>query len=163
MTSISIGSVLRSLRELEATLVRVNRLAALQRIYARAVPEDLAKRSRVVLEQMGAVVVVADTSAMAHKLRQIAPRIVEEIVKFAPEVTSIVVEVQVTPGSDLHLRRATAIGPRGLTSLRQLCDKLPESPLREALANMVRRGSRSDRQNESLEDEKSNNDQGEDH
>ena len=116
----------------------------------------------MVLEQMGAVVVVADTSAMAHKLRQLAPRIVEQIVKFSPEVTSIVVEVQVTPGSDLHPRRATAIGPRGLTSLRQLCDKLPESPLREALASMVRHGSRSDRQNESLEDEKSDNKQGED-
>jgi len=162
VTSISIGSVLRSLRELEATLVRVNRLAALQRIYAGAVPEDLAKRSRVVLEQMGAVVVAADTSAMAHKLRQLAPRIVEQIVKSAPEVTSIVVEVQVTPGSDLHPRGSTAIGPGGMTSLRRLCDQLPESPLREALASMVRRGSRSDSQNESLEDEKSSNDQGKD-
>jgi hypothetical protein len=154
--------VLRSLRELEATLVRVNRLAALQRIYAGAVPEDLVKRSRVVLEQAGSLVVVADTSAMAHKLRQLAPRIVEQIVKFAPEVTSIVVEVQVTPGSDLRARRDAAIGPRGLTSLRQLCDKLPESPLREALARMIQRGSRSDSQNESLEDKKSNHDQGKD-
>jgi hypothetical protein len=99
---------------------------------------------------------------MAHKLRQLAPRIIEQIVKSAPEVTSIVVEVQVTPASDLHPRGGAAIGPRGLISLRRLCDELPESPLREALASMVRRGSRSDSQNESLEDEKSNNDQGKD-
>ena len=103
--------------------------------------------------------VVADTSAIAHKIRQLAPRIVEKIVKFAPEVTSIQVEVQVTLRSDLHPRARPAIGPRGVTSLRELRDSLPESPLREALAGMLRRGARSDCQNEPLEHEKSENDQ----
>ena len=103
--------------------------------------------------------VVADTSATAHKLRQLAPRIVEEIVKFAAEVTSIQVEVQVTLRSDLHPRARPAIGPRGLTSLRKLRDALPESPLREALASMVQRGAGSDAQEQPFEHEKSENDQ----
>ncbi len=105
------------------------------------------------------MVVVAETSAIAHKLRQLAPRIVGEIVKFAPEVTSIQVEVQVTPSSDLRLNVRPAIGPRGLTSLCQLRDALPHSPLREALDRMVRRGARSDRQDQPLEREKGENDQ----
>jgi len=159
VNSLVIGSVLRSLRELEATLVRVKRLAALQRVYASAVPADLADRSRVVLDRPGAVVVVADTSAIAHKLRQLTPRIVQEIVKFAPEVTSIQVEVQVTLRSDLHARTRPAIGPRGLASLRELCEVLPESPLREALAGMVARCARLDGQHQPFEREKSNDDQ----
>ena len=113
----------------------------------------------MVRERDGALVVVADTSAIAHKLRQLAPRIVEEIVKFAPEVTSIQVEVQVTLRSDLHPRIRPAIGPRGLTSLRELCDALPESPLREALAGMVRRSVGLDRQDQPLEGEKGDDDQ----
>jgi len=159
MNSPSIGSVLRSLRELEATLVRINRCAALQRIYVESVPEDLAKRTKVVFQQAGALVIVAETSAMAHKLRQLAPRIVEEIVKFAPEVTSIQVEVQVTLRGDPHPRVRPAIGPRGITSLRELCNTLPESPLREALVAMVRRGVWLDSQYQSLEEDESTDNQ----
>lgn len=158
MNSPVIGSLLRSLRELQATLVRVKQLTALQQIYAVAVPRDLARRSRVAFERSGTVVVVADTSAVAAKLRQLAPRIVAEIVKFAPEVTSIQVEVQVTRGSDVPPRPRPAIGPRGLTSLSKLRDALPVSPLREALDRLLQRGARSDRQDQPLQREESNND-----
>ena len=159
MNSPVIGSVLRSLSELEATLVRVKRLAALQRIYVETIPGDLAEKSGVVFERAGAVVVAAETSAIAHKLKQLAPRIVEKIVKFAPEVTSIQVEVQVTLRSDLRPRARPAIGPRGLTSLRELRDALPESPLREALARMVRCGVGLDGEDQPLKHKKNENDQ----
>jgi hypothetical protein len=159
MNSPVIGSLLRSLRELQATLVRVKQLTALQQIYVGAVPRDLARRSRVAFERSGTVVVVADTSAVAAKLKQLAPRIVVEIVKFVPEVTSIQVEVQVTRGSDAHTLPRPAIGPRGLTSLRELRDALPDSPLREALDRLVQRGARSDGQDQPLQREESNSDQ----
>jgi hypothetical protein len=107
-------------------------------------------------------VVVAETSAIAHKLKQLAPRIVEKIVKFAPEVTSIQVEVQVTLRSDLHPHAHPVIGPHGLSSLRELHDALPDSPLREALGRMVRRSTRSDGEHQPLKHKKSENDQYED-
>jgi Dna[CI] antecedent, DciA len=157
VNSPDIGSVLSSLRELEATLVRVNRLAALQRIYAVAVAADLARRSRVTLERSGTLVVVADTSAIAAKLKQLAPRIVQEIVKSAPEVTSIQVEAQVPLGSDLGARSRPKIGPRGLTSLGELRDALPDSPLRQALDRMVRRSISSHREDKPLKGQESQN------
>ena len=58
--------------------------------------EEFAARSRVAYERAGAIVVLADTSAVAAKLRQLAPRIVARIVKSAPEITSMRVEVQIT-------------------------------------------------------------------
>jgi hypothetical protein len=159
VNSLVIGSVLRSLRELEATLVRVDRLAALQRIYAETVPRDLADKSQVARERTGAVVVVAETSAIAHKLKQLAPRVIEKFVKFAPEVTSIQVEVQVTPTGNPHPRARPVIGPSGLSRLRELRDALPESQLREALSCMIRRGAWSDGEDHPLKHEKSKNDQ----
>ena len=159
MNSPVIGSVLGSLRELEATLVRVNKLAALQRIYAVAVAADLAKKSRVVFERSGTLVVVADTSAVAAKLKQLAPRVVQEIVKSAPEVTSIHVEAQVTLAGDLGTRPRPKIGPRALATLGELRDALPDSPLRRALDRMVRRSASSHSQDESLKGEESQNDQ----
>ena len=110
-------------------------------------------------ERSGTVVVVADTSAVAAKLKQLTPRIVAEIVKFAPEVTSIQVEVQVTQGSDVRPGPRPAIGPRGLASLRALREALPDSPLRGALDRLLERGARSDGQDQPLQHQKSNSNQ----
>lgn len=151
MNSQTIGSVLRSLRDLKAILVRVERLASLQQTYAGAVPMELAKRSRVAYERGGTVVVVADTSAVAAKLRQLVPRIVIGIVKSAPEVTSIRVEVQVAETSDGPRDIRPEIGSRALSSLCELRDSLPDSPLRQAIGKLVSRREALDRQDQSLQ------------
>jgi hypothetical protein len=157
-----IGSLLSSLRELQATLVRVKQLAALQQIYVRAVPRDLAGRSRVAFERSGTVVVVTDTSAVAAKLKQLTPRIIAEIVKSAPEVTSIHVEVQVARSSDARPRSRPVIGPRGLTSLSELRDALPASPLRQALRQLLERKAQSNGQDQPLQHEEGKDDQQQD-
>ena len=157
MNSQLIGSVLRSLRDLEASLVRVKRLTALQRLYAESVPRELARKSRVAYEREGTVVVMADNGAIAAKLRHLAPRIVLEIVKSVPEVTAIRVEVQVTPPP---ARRAPSaeIGPKGLANLRALRDSLPASPLKAALDRLVSRREALDRQDQPLQGEKGESD-----
>lgn len=158
VNSQTIGSLLRSLRDLKAILVRVERLASLQRLYAAAVPGELAKRSRVAYERAGTVVVVADTSAVAAKLRQLAPRIMVGIVKFAPEVTSIRVEVQVAEKNDGRREFRPEIGSRALSSLRELRDSLPDSPLRQAIGQLVDRREALDSQDQSLQREKGEHD-----
>jgi hypothetical protein len=155
----TIGSLLRSLRDLQAILVHVKRLAALQQVYTGAIPGALARRSRVAYERAGTLVVVADTGAVAAKLRQLVPRIVVEIVKSAPEITSIRVEVQVT-----HSRAGTTprarIGAAGKRSLQDLRDALPDSPLRHALERMLRRRGKSDGDDQPFQGEKGDDDQG---
>ena len=112
---------------------------------------ELAKRSRVAYERGGTVVVVADTSAVAAKLRQLVPRIVIGIVKSAPEVTSIRVEVQVAENSDGPRHIRPEIGARALSSLRELRDSLPDSPLRQAIGKLVSRREALDREDQSLQ------------
>ena len=133
----SIGSLLASLRDLQAIYVRAKRLAALQQIYAGALPGGLSRSSRVAFERSGTVVVFADNGPVAAKLRHLAPRIVSEIVKIDPEVTAIRVEVQVTQGEIRRESRPHRIGSRGLLSLKALHDALPETALRAALGRLV--------------------------
>ena len=163
MNSQLIGSVLRSLRDLEASLVRVKRLTALERLYAASVPRELARRSRVAYEREGTVVGTADNSAVAAKLRHLAPRIVLEIVKSVPEVTAIRVEVQVTQPPPARREPSAKIGAKGLANLRELRDSLPESPLRAALGRLVSRREILDRQDQALQGKESEHDQGHDH
>jgi hypothetical protein len=158
MNNLLIGSVLRSLRDLEAILVRAKQLAALGQAYAAAVPEELARRSRVAYERAGTMVVVADTSAVAAKLRQLTPRIVAEIVKSAAEITSMRVEVQIVQRSSGRREPRPEIASHGLASLRELRDSLPDSPLRGALDRLVSRREASDRQDQPLEREESEDD-----
>jgi hypothetical protein len=158
MNSQIIGSVLRSLRDLEAILVRAKQLAALEQAYAAAVPAQLARRSRVAYERAGTLVVVADTSAVAAKLRQLAPRIVMEIVKSAAEITSMRVEVQIVQRSTERREPRPEIGSHALASLRELRDSLPDSPLREALGRLVSAREASDRQDQAFEREESQDD-----
>lgn len=158
MNNLLIGSVLRSLRDLEAILVRVKQLAALEQAYAAAVPGELARRSRVAYERAGTMVVAADTSAVAAKLRQLTPRIVAEIVKCAPEITSMRVEVQIVQRSSERRGPRPEIASHGLASLRELRDSLPDSPLREALDRLVSRPEASDRQDQPFEREESQDD-----
>lgn len=134
--------------------MRIDRLIALQRNFVESLPWDLAQKSRVVYERSGTLVIVADTSAVAHRLKQLAPRIVEKIVKFAPEVTSIHLEVQVPASSDKRQPVMPRIGPQGLASLRRLCNALPESQLRGAVTRMVNKASSLSSQDEPLKCEK---------
>jgi hypothetical protein len=155
----SIGALLASLRDLQAIYVRTKRLAALQQIYAGALPSELSRRSRVAFERSGTVVVFADNGAVAAKLRHLAPRIVSEIVKIEPEVTSIRVEVQVAHSSTVHRHPHHRIGSSGLASLTALRDSLPETPLRAALSRLVGGAAASQSEHESLERQEGEEDQ----
>ena len=153
-----IGSVLRSLRDLEASLVRVKQLTALDDLYAASVPRELARRSRVAYEREGTLVVTADNGAIAAKLRHLAPRIIQQIVKSASQVTSIRVEVQVTERPAPRHEPSAEIGPKGLANLRELRDSLPTSPLKAALDRLVTRRERLNRQDQALQSQEGEND-----
>jgi len=139
VVSQTIGAWLASLRDLQAITVRLDRVAALQQIYLGAVPSELSVLSRVADERAGTVVIVADTSAVAAKLRQLAPRIVTEIVKREPQRTSIRLEVQLAPSVGTARVRGPEISQTGLASLTELQQSLADSPLREALTKLLDR------------------------
>jgi hypothetical protein len=155
VTAHVIGSLIARLDDLKAIHMRASRLAALQQVYRTAIPEELARRSRVADERSGTLVIAADTSAVAAKLRQLVPRIVSEIVKTESEVTAIRVEVQVTePARPAPRTPRPHITRQGLESFAQLRDALPDSPLRQALSRLVEHGERSDSQDDALQNDK---------
>ena len=156
----AIGSLIASLDDLKAIHVRATRHAQLQLVYRAAVPKELARRSRVIDERSGTLVIAADTSGVAAKLRQLVPRIVADIVKWCPEVTAIRVEVQVADGQPPTTPRARPqIARQGLRSFTQLRDALPDSPLREALSRLVEHSVRSHREDNPLQDDEREHDE----
>src|SRR5262245_15539579 len=154
-----IGSLIASLEDLKAIHVRAKRLAALEQVYRTAVAEELAKRSKIADERSGTLIVKARTSAVAAKLRQLVPRIVADIVKYAPEVTGIRVEVQVSEEQPPATRPRPRFSPVALASFAGLRDALPESPLRQAVSRLIERGRSSNRENDPFKDDEHKHDQ----
>jgi hypothetical protein len=155
-----IGSLIAGSEDLKAIHVHAQRIARLDRAYRAAVPKQLSRRSRVADERAGALLVIAESSAVAAKLRQLVPRIVSDIVKSAPEITAMRIEVQVGAAKPLP-RPPRGVSVQGMASFSRLHDELPDSPLRDAVARLLEHSRRgSDRQDHSFEDEERDDDQG---
>ena len=114
------------------------RTAELQRLYLETVPAELRHASRVGWTRKDVLYVAAANGAMAAKLRQLAPRILDRFRREGLEFNSMRVEVQV----GYSLRRQARPGRRplsakGLASVCRVADGLPDSPLKAALRRLA--------------------------
>ena len=141
----TIGYLLNSLTDLEAIRVRAERIAALQQAYFAAVPRELAQSSTVGYETQGTLVLLADSGAVAARLRQLTPRLLLTIRKQFPEVRAIRIEVQLVRGSRRPPAPIRRVGATGLRSLTELEAGLADGPLRDALRRLIRREAGQDR------------------
>lgn len=118
------------------------RLLRLQRLFESAVPKPLVRGARVANLKLGKLIVHADNGAVAAKLRQIIPTLVDVFLNNeVAEVTGI--EVKVQPREDnrpnIPVASHKPIGDRAKQGLTSLANRLPEdSPLRHALRELVK-------------------------
>ena len=118
------------------------RLLKLQQIIEATVPTALAKYCRVANYKLGIVVIHADNGAIATKLRQIAPRLSDELRSCGTEVTEICIKVQPrdvlpTYSQGKHIAVISEQTKQGLT---KLSTELPQgSSLKAALERLVKR------------------------
>lgn len=120
-----------------------SRLVRLQAIVAAALPPALARGARVANLRSAKLIIHADNSAVAAKLRQLAPRLTELVRVEAAEVTGIDISVQGRAGNPARVEKNTAssIGDKAKRGLTSLETTLPEgSRLRQALARLIERG-----------------------
>ena len=117
------------------------RLLRLRKLYESAVPRPLARGARVANLKLGKLIIHADNGAIAAKLRQIIPTLVDAFRKNSGEVTGI--EVKVQPRTDIGVAAPNSslspLGDHAKQGLTSLAETLPEgSPLREALRRFVK-------------------------
>ncbi len=147
MPAQKIGDLLLQSSELRALSRRAQYLAELQRAVLGAIPRPLASATRVRSLRSGTVFLAADNAAVAAKLRQLTPRLLEHLQKRDRQVTGIRIEVQVTmqqirPGKT---SRNQGLDSRILTDFQRLADRLKESPLKHAVTRLVQRHKRGEK------------------
>lgn len=142
MASRSLDAYLNSAGDLARLSAHAGRLVKLQRVFEEIAPPYLAASSRVANFKLGRIVIHADNGAVASKLKQMLPSLVDEFSLKGAEVTEIQVKVQPNHGAAQHKRAGhpPAIAPTAKTDLSRLAGELPaDSPLKEALERLVRR------------------------
>ena len=143
MPAHKIGSWLAS-GELRALSSKAQRLTELQQVFFDSAPPSLAQASRVKNYRAGTLFLLADNAAVAAKLKQLAPRLVLTIQKREPEITGIRVEVQVKASEHEPPARikCSSLPTDSIEHFRKLSEAIPESTLKSALTNLVRRHGR---------------------
>jgi hypothetical protein len=124
-------------------LAHARLLVRLATFYQEIVPSPLGQASSVANCKSRVVVIHASNGAVATKLRQMAPTLVEAFTQRGFECTGV--QVRVHAGVDREAARAPACKPLSLRTSQELAalsDSLPLSPLRTALENLVARSAR---------------------
>ena len=138
-----IGDVIARSGDFEALARHARRLNDLQQLLLEATPSALAAATRVTDLKAGTLVVLADNPAVAAKLRQLAPRLLNHVQKQHAEITGIRVGVQVK----MHKIKAEdevtkrPLPPEAIQDLGALAEALPPSSLKSALARLLARRS----------------------
>lgn len=117
-----------------------SRLLRLQRVFEAAVPRAQIRGARVANFKLGKLVLHADNAAVAAKLRQIVPTLVDVFKREAAEVTGIEIKVQPRPVKRPPPKEPrTALGEHAKQGLTSLAETLPgDSPLGVALRRLVK-------------------------
>jgi len=112
---------------------------ALQKLFEQIVPASLLHYSRVLKLESQILTIAANNSAIAAKLRQIAPTITKKFQDGGCEVTGIQVRVQVTftPPAESVVR--PVLSRVGRNRLIELATGLSDSPLKNALQQLARK------------------------
>jgi hypothetical protein len=148
MTARKINFYLGSLRltpEHQRLFSYIDKLTAMQQVFMKIAPPQLAQRSALGAFVDGDLTIYARNGAIAAKLRQMLPSLLLKFRARGYEVTAIRIAVQANYHSitepDLSVK-TRQIGRAGVESLGHLVATLPASPLRTAVAKLMKRQAR---------------------
>ncbi len=140
MTAKAISEWLAVRGEADTLVSRARRLILLEKLYANCVPEGLSRGSSVTNLREGILILRAQNGAIATKLRQIAPSLLDKLKAWNQDLIQIQVVVQ-AQGSAIPAKppAKTGLATQGVHEFEALGNSLPDSELKTAVARLVAR------------------------
>lgn len=155
MTAERIGRLFDKLPQLQTLNREIRKQLALQTILVEILPADLRRSVTVVASGTGELVLLADNGAVAAKLRQLAPRILNHFRQRGINANGIRVQTQVSIRYKPLPQKQISLGKNAHQALLQLSSSLKDSPLKAAIEKLGQRADHdSVQQNDPLEGKK---------
>lgn len=140
MPARKVAAILDDSPSLTALAAVARRTSELQRVYLVAVPAELSKASRVGWARAGVLCIATGNGAVAAKLRQLAPRILNYFRQQGHEFNAMRVEVQVSMSlGEIQESGTKPLSQKALASIRTAAQSVADSPLKAALARLGQR------------------------
>ncbi|WP_291995229.1 DUF721 domain-containing protein [Candidatus Accumulibacter sp. ACC003] len=139
----SLGNYLEAADDSSKLLVHARLLGRVAEIYQQIAPPHLGQASTLANFKSGIMVVHASSGAVATKLRQMTPRLVDEMLQRGIECRGLEVKVRALdarPAPRLAAQKPLSV--RTSQALSALSESLPVSPLRGALEKLLARAPR---------------------
>jgi hypothetical protein len=124
---------------ISSLIPQAHRLIELRRVFAGLLPDNLRRTSSIANYKQGKVVIFAENSAVAAKLRLHAPTLQGDLMRSGHEVTAI--EVQVQPGYHPapYPKKQARLSLEASRQLSALSDQLPDSKLKFSILSLAKR------------------------
>jgi hypothetical protein len=123
---------------IQALMPQARRLLELRQILATCLPKNLQRSCTIANYLQGKVVIFAENSAIAAKLKLLVPELQDRFVSRAIEVTGI--DIQVQPKEALNtVEKFAELSPGAIDSLTELERQLPDSELKSAVSTLLER------------------------
>lgn len=136
-----ISFYLKNLEGAQPPLAEARRLAELNHAYREVAPRELSRLSAIGSYRDGTMKIYATSGPVAAKLRQIVPRLIQAFRERGYEVTSIQTLVQApATGPGVQAPTPRSLSPGAAESLEALANRLPASPLQEAVRALLAHG-----------------------
>jgi len=133
------GAFLDRAEEVGSLMPKARRLLRLRQALAPLLPESLSRYCTVANARQGRVVLFAESSAVAAKLKLLAPTLRNRLLQTGEEVTSVVIEVQPPAAREGAQPHKSVLTARAAEELRALAERMPESRLKAALTTLAGR------------------------
>jgi len=119
---------------------QASRLLELRRLLSSVLPESLARACTVANYKNGKLVLFAENNAVAAKLRLLSPAIRDRFSDRGVQVTQMDISVQAPEGTQEKPEKTARLSGAAVASLAELASQLPDSPLKQCIALMVKSG-----------------------
>lgn len=119
---------------------QAQRLIELRTVIAGLLPINLQRSSSIANYKQGKIVIFAENSAVASKLKLLAPGLQGDLIKSGVEVTAIEVHVQPANRPPPKPEKQAVLSVKACEELRTLSDQLPDSSLKKAVMALAKRG-----------------------
>ena len=132
------GAYLNQPEGIPALIPQAKRLLELRRALARLLPESLARSCSVANYKQGKIIIFAENSAVAAKLKLLRPTLCDQLSKRGVQVTVMEIEVQPrTEPVQENLPKAARMTDSAARSLTDFYNQLPDSELKTTLSRLA--------------------------
>ena len=137
------GEFLDRSEDIGALMPKARQLVELSRLVARLLPESLSQSVAVANARQGRLVLFAENSVVAARLKLLAPGLRNQLLEAGVETTGIAVEVQPRPsGAASRGTSRQGLSRAAGETLDRFSDGLPDSPLKSALKRLAGRAAK---------------------